>query len=154
MIVFGLMVALAGFASHQVAFSCLGIFILTIFSLLAIRQPSQSIQIFDDRVVFLYPGQDVWTISFDSFTSLQLVTAYKSTSQYSPGRTIMLRFIEWDDQLSAEVNVSVFDKNAISTMVELILARKPDLKLNKQAQELLQIADSKSTTIGAVTKTE
>jgi|688.fasta_scaffold158674_1 hypothetical protein len=154
MMVFGLLVALAGFAAHHAAISCLGIFILTIFSLLGVRQPTQAIQIFDDCVVFFYPGQEVWTINFESFTRLELTTAYKNISKYSPGRTIMLRFVEWDDELCAEVNVSVFDKNAIRTMVELILARKPDLKLNDRAAELLQIADSKSTTISAVTKTE
>jgi len=53
-----LCVALAGFSMHQAMISCLGIFMLTIFSALTFRQSSQIIQIFNDRVVFSHGGLD------------------------------------------------------------------------------------------------
>ena len=70
MIAFGGVVALAGVAGHQAMISCLGIFLLTIFLVISFRQSSQTIQVFTDRVVFLYPGQEAWAISFNSFRKL------------------------------------------------------------------------------------
>lgn len=154
MIAFGCLVALAGFAGHQAMISCLGIFLLTIFLVISFRQSSQTIQIFTDRIVFLYPGQDAWAIGFNSFRKLELTTTRRNVSKYSPGRTILLRFVEFDDKLCAEANVDVFDKNAIKTMIELISVYKPDLVLNSQADNFLRIGSAKGTTIDAVTKTE
>ncbi|MBI2812193.1 MAG: hypothetical protein HYX67_15375 [Candidatus Melainabacteria bacterium] len=154
MVFFGLCVALAGFASHHAAISCAGIFLLTVFSALTFKQSSQTIQIFNDRVIFSNAGQDAWTIPFDSFSKLEVATTYKNVSKYSPGRTILLRFLDRDDKLCAEANVNVFDKSAIRAMIELINSSKPGLLLNKQAHELLQDTAPKSTTMGAVTKTE
>lgn len=154
MIAFGGVVALAGVVGHQAMISCLGIFLLTIFLVISFRQSSQTIQVFTDRVVFLYPGQEAWAISFNSFRKLELTTTYKNVSKYAPGRSILLRFVEFDDKVCAEANVNVFDKNAIKTMIELIRAYKPDLILNSQADHFLRIGSSKSTTIDAVTKTE
>jgi len=154
MVILCLCVALAGFAVHQPMISCLGIFMLTIFSALTFRQSSQTIQIFNDQVVFGQGGQDAWTIPFDSFSRIELTTTYKNASKYSPGRTILLRFLDRDDKLCAEANVNVFDKTAIRAMIELIYVGKPGLSLNRQAHELLQDTASKSTTIIASTKTE
>ncbi|CAN5543092.1 hypothetical protein BH10CYA1_BH10CYA1_18880 [soil metagenome] len=154
MVLFGLGVALAGFAAHQALISCGGIFWLTVFSALTFKQSSQTIQIFNDRVVFSNAGQDAWTIPFDSFSKLEVATTYKNVSRYSPGRTILLRFLDRDNKLCAEANVNVFDKTAIRTMIELIHGSKPGLLLNKQAHELLQDTSPKGTTMGAVTKTE
>ncbi|MBS1957270.1 MAG: hypothetical protein JST89_23990 [Cyanobacteria bacterium SZAS-4] len=154
MVIFGLCVALAGFAAHKALLSCGGIFWLTVFAALTFRQSSQTIHIFTDRVVFSQAGSDAWIIPFDSFSKLEVATTYKNVSKYSPGRTILLRFLDADDKLCAEANVNVFDKTVIRAMIKLIHSNKPGLLLNKQAQELLQDTGSKSITMGAVTKAE
>lgn len=154
MIIFGLGVALAGLIAHQAMISCLGIFVLTIFSALSFNQPSQTIAVYADRVVFFYPGQEPWTIGFTSFAKLELTTNYRNVTQYSPGRSILLRFVESDGKVCAEANVNVFDKTVISSMIELLRVNKPDLLLNEQANELLRISGSKGNTIRVVTKPE
>lgn len=154
MVLFGLFIALVGFVAHKSMITCGGICWLTVFAALTFRQSSQTIQIFTDRIVFSNAGQDAWTIPFDSFSKLEVATTYKNASKYSPGRTILLRFLDADDKLCAEANVNVFDKTVIRAMIELLHSNKPGLLLNKQAHELLQDRWSKGITMGAVTKVE
>jgi hypothetical protein len=154
MVVFGLLVAAVGFATQRAMASCFGLFLVALFAALTFKQSGQSITIYDDKVVFNYAGQEGWTLPFESFAGVELTTTWKQASKYSPGRTILLRFLDNDDKLCAEANVNVFDKNAIRAMIELIHANKPSLGLNAAAQTLLQDPRTKGSTIETITKTE
>jgi hypothetical protein len=154
MVIFGLLIAAVGFATHRAMASCFGLFLVALFAALTFKQSGQSIAIYDDKVVFNYAGQDRWTLPFEGFAGVELTTTRKQASKYSPGRTILLRFLDDDNKLCAETNVNLFDKNAIRAMLELIHAYKPELRLNGGAQTLLQGPRTKGSTIETVTKTE
>lgn len=151
---FGLFIAVVGFFYHQAMLSCLGMTLLTIFAALCFKQTAQQIEVFTDRIVFRYGGQEAWTLPYTSFSALELVTTSKNATKYSPGRTILLRFIDSDNKLCAEANVNIFDKSVIRSMIELIALHKDDVALNSHALTLLQNTGMKGSTIESITRAE
>ncbi len=154
MVIFAVLVTAAGLASARAMISCLGLFLLTVFAGLTFKQSGQTIEIYNDKIVFRHSGQEPWILPFENFSGIELVTTLRHSTKYSPGRTILLRFIDSDDKFCAEANVNVFDKSAIRTMIELIQEHKEQLSLNDQAVALLQARRYKGNTMDKITKTE
>ncbi len=154
MVIFAGLVTVAGIASDRAMISCLGLFLLTVFAGLTFKQSGHRIEIYNDKIVFRYSGQEPWILPFENFSGIELLTTLRHANKYSPGRTILLRFIDQDKKLCAEANVNIFDKSAIRTMIELIEERKGQLSLNDSAVALLQARRYKGNTMEKITKTE
>ena len=138
MVMFSVLVTAAGLTADRGMISCIGLTLLIIFAVLTFRQSGQSIEIYNDKIVFRHIGQQPQILPFENFVGIELTTTLRHATKYSPGRTILLRFIDSDDKFCAEANLNVFDKNQILTMIELIQEHTGQLSLNDQAAALLQ----------------
>ncbi|HEY9676906.1 MAG TPA: hypothetical protein V6C76_02805 [Drouetiella sp.] len=133
-ICFGLVIAMLGYSAHIALATCAGITLMTIFAALAFRQNSQAIEFHDDRIVFRDGRIAVWTLPYSTLGGIELQTTKRNATKYSPGRSVLLRFMDVENKLCAEANVSVYDKDAIRNMIELAASYGNNLILNSEAR--------------------
>lgn len=154
MIIVAIIFTLFGFLILKPMLACAGLFVVALFTWLAFNQPGQSIELYNDKVLFKTSAPQPWMLPLANFSRLELITTQRNATRFSPGRTILLRFVENDDKFCAELNINAFDKDAIRSLIESIVQQKEGVSLNPRAKALLSRRRYKEITMGQSSKAE